>query len=63
MKEVTISSGSSVKMTSVFRIIKKSMAVHVAAEDYKHWPGVIEILEPVPERGGRQNVPIIVRTQ
>ena len=47
MKGVTISSGSSVRMTPDFRIHKKSATEYVAAKNYKHWPGVIEILEPI----------------
>ena len=49
MKEVTISPGLSAKMTSDFRIFEKSAAAYATAKDYKHWPGVIEILEPVPD--------------
>ena len=50
MKEVTISPGLSAKMTSDFRIFKKSAAAYAAAKGYKHWPGVIEILKPVPDK-------------
>ena len=59
MKEVTISPGSSAKMTLNFRIFKKSAVAYAVAKGYKHWPGVIESLEPMPD----QNVPTRIRKQ
>ena len=50
IKGVTISPGSSGHMTSDFRILKKSGAAYVVAKGYKHWPGVIKILEPMEEK-------------
>ena len=50
MKVVTISLGSSVKMTSDFRNMKKSATAYVASKGYKHWPGVIEIIESVDNK-------------
>ena len=49
MKDVTISPGSSASMTSDFRNFKKSAAMYAASNGYKHWPGVIEIMEPVAD--------------
>ena len=50
IKGVTISPGSSVTMKSDFRNIKKSAAAYVASKGYKHWPGVIEVMEPVTDK-------------
>ena len=50
MKEMSISLGSSAKMTSDFMIFKKSAAEYATEKGQKDWPGVIEILEPVPDK-------------
>ena len=50
MQGVTISLGSSVIMTSDFMNYKKLGAAYVAAKGYKHWPGVIENLKPIPAK-------------
>ena len=49
MKGVTISLGSSARMTSDFRNYKKSGAAYALAKDYKHRPGVIKTLEQIAE--------------
>ena len=49
MKGMTISPGSSARMTSDFRSYKKSSAEHAAVKGYKHWVGGIKTLEPIPE--------------
>ena len=49
MKGVTISPGLSTTMISDFRNYKKSAAAYATAKDYKHWPGVIRNMEPIPE--------------
>ena len=50
MKGVTISPGLSATMTTYFKNFTKSAAAYTAAKDYKHWLGVIKILEPIPEK-------------
>ena len=37
-------------MTSDFRIFKKLAAAYAAAKGYEHWLGVIEVLEPMPDK-------------
>ena len=49
MKDVAISPGSSARITSDFRILKKSAAAYATAKSYGHWLGVIEIMEPVAD--------------
>ena len=47
---MNISPSSSAKITSDFRIFKKSAAAYAAAKGYKYWPGVIELLEPMSDK-------------
>ena len=49
MKGVTISSGSSARMTSDFRNYKKSAATYAAEKGYEYCSGVIKNMEPIPE--------------
>ena len=49
MKDVTILPRLSARMTSDFKNFKKLTVTYIAAKGYKHWLGVIEILEPIPD--------------
>ena len=50
MKGMTISPGSSARITSDFRLYKKLGAAYAAAKGYKHWLSFIEILKSMPEK-------------
>ena len=50
MKGTTTSLGLSGQISSDFRNFKKSVAAYVMAKSYKHWPGVIELLEATKEK-------------
>ena len=50
MEGVTISLGLTRQMTSDFRNFRKSGAAHTVAKDYEHWPGIINLLEPIKEK-------------
>ena len=47
MKGVTISPGSSATMILDFKNMEMLAVAYAAPKGYKHWPGVIEIMEPV----------------
>ena len=57
MKGVTISPGSSARITSDFRNYKKAAAAYAAAKGYKHWPSVIETLNQFLRQSARRNFP------
>ena len=57
MKEVTLLPGSSANMTSDFMNFKKSAAAYTAAKGYEYWPGVIELLGPMPDKEWKMERP------